>query len=790
MLSKDDHFFDDLRFEHLPLFCQFVIEHHLHDFVDQQISLATELKIPVLKGLTQLSREDMHKYATVASLEFLENLANDKAAERLAKAMEDWKTNKLQYHQNNIIEADDVFLISYMRRRIFMGLLRAYPVDAETRLKVIEDMDRYFLAQERLSTGTYFEILKSRIQEESYYKEKLVVTSPGFYYLFDMENDRQLQSSEKLFEYLGYAPGEFQDNDRFFRTLIHEEDLVTAETYLTKLRAGKDGEVHFFEYRLRDKRGQYRWMRNYESVYARNSAGVAIHSIGIAFDITKERLITEELVQREEDLLEAQELANMGSYVWNIQTGQTVTTPQALKILGLSSAWKIENLLNSVHPADVDNVKKAWAKTLTGSGEFDIECRCVVNGEEKIIWARGRVILKKKIPVLIKGTIMDVTDRHEIISKLTESEQLYSQAQAMSKLGNWTWEVASDKLYWSDELYRIYGLVPQSATFTIHQFINFIHPDDREKRWRKLREQLSDGEVRNYHFRITAIDGKEKILYGQSQALLDESGIAYKMIGTCQDVTEQKELENSLFQKTVQLERSNASLEEFAYITSHDLKEPLRKISVFGDRLLSEALSPSVAKITVVKIVECAVRMQRMVDDILSLSEVSFSHSFKKTNLGILLEDVIQNLDYMIEASGARLEYDTLPTAIVNETQFRQLFQNLISNAIKFKREDVTPVLSIRYDLLTNEEVRDHSLSPRKKYLRLVFSDNGIGFENAFAAKIFTIFQRLHSKEKFDGTGIGLAICKKIIDHHHGIISAAGEPNKGAVFTVIIPTEV
>jgi PAS domain S-box-containing protein len=382
-----------------------------------------------------------------------------------------------------------------------------------------------------------------------------------------------------------------------------------------------------------------------------------------------------------------------------------------------------------------------------------------------------------------------VTDRHQIISRLTESEELYRQEQAMNKLGNWTWDIEADHLYWSDELFRIYGLEPQSEKLSFQRFMSFIHPDDREKRWLKLKEQMKDSSLRDYHFRIIAADGKEKILYGQSQVVFSDTGLAYKMIGTCQDVTEQKQLENSLYQKTVQLERSNSSLEEFAYITSHDLKEPLRKISVFGDRLLTETVLPDGVKTTMVKIVDCAARMQRMVDDILSLSEVSFSQSLKKTNLAALLNEVIQNLDYKLEAANARLEYDQLPYANVNETQFRQLFQNLISNAIKFKKEGVSPVIKIRYDYLSREEKKEHTLSMINKYLRIVISDNGIGFENEFAAKIFTIFQRLHSRAEFEGTGIGLAICKKIIDHHHGIISASGVVNCGATFTIIIPID-
>ncbi len=794
MLSKLDLSEEDFNFIHLPLFSRFILDHHLTAFVQYQLSLAPQLKIPLLQGLRHLSEDQLFNYALSATKEFLETFANNQAGQRMRKAIDDWTNNRLEYHDNSMIEPDDVFLLNHMRKKAFMRLLNLYTTEPDKIMAVIDELDTYFLAQERLSTNTYFQILKNRIEEESYFKEKLVVTSPGFYYLFDIENDRQLQTSEKLFEYLGYTREEFGNNDRFFRTLIHEEDLVTAEGYLGRLRMGKDGEVQFFEYRLRDRRGHYRWMRNYESIYARNAAGVAIHSIGIAFDITKERLITEELVQREEELLEAQELSNIGSYVWNIETNHTYTTPQALKILGLGEDWQITDLMDRVHPADLPLVTKAWEKTLSGGGDFDIEYRCHVNNEEKIIWARGTAVLKNHKPVLMKGTVMDLTDRHKIISKLTQSEELYRQAQSMNKLGNWTWDMLNDKLFWSDELYRIYGLEPQSEQLNFDRFFSFVHHEDRENRVRKLQEQMRDSDLRDYYFRILAADGQEKILYGQSQVLLDESGNPFKMIGTCQDVTKQKELENSLFEKTLQLERSNASLEEFAYITSHDLKEPLRKISVFGDRLLmlNETQLAKENKATVVKIVDCAARMQRMVDDILSLSEVSFNHKFKQVNLNELLDEVIQNLDYKIEAVNAQVEHDNLPTALVNETQFRQLFQNLISNSIKFSKHGGVPSIQVRFDYLDKETVKKLSLphaNHSKKYLRLLFIDNGIGFENEFADKIFTIFQRLHSRSEFDGTGIGLAICKKIVDHHHGLIYATGELNVGATFTIIIPVD-
>ena len=774
-------------FKQLPGFARFIFKNHLEDFVRALLRLSRELDLPLLKYFDHLPEEELFNVSLKNNTEFLQSLINSRATEELELSLAEWKNNQLNFVKNDQIQLDDLLLVSYVRKSTFCSMAKLYTTDCDVLLQLVDELDRFFITFDRSTTNMYVSLLKNRMEEDIYFREKLTDTSPGFYYVYDMKNNCQVQPSSKLFNYLGYDPDEYRNDSSFFTKKVHPDDHISAAPYLEKVRNGTDGEVHFFDYRLLSKDNVYRWMRNYESIYKRDENGNAVQLIGIAFDISKEHTVRSQLMSREEELLEAQDLANMGSYVWNVEGGEIFKTPQTNKILGLKEGDKLEEFMQKVHPADKDMVTTAITKAFKGDGDFETEYRCYVDGTERVIWGKGKVIFENDRPVALKGTVMDVTDKHHMVQKLKRSESLYKQAESLNKLGNWTWEIKTGKLEWSDELFRIYGLEPQSEKLSFERFIGFIHPEDREERISKLEEQMTHTQLVDYYFRIITADGKQKILYGQSRVLADDDGVPFKMIGTCQDVTQQKELENTLYQKTIQLERSNASLEDFAFISSHDLKEPLRKISVFGDklRLTQKELQPE-SRHALDKMIDAARRMQQMVDELLSLSRITSDHSFRSCSLQKILEDVLQTIDDRVAECDAIIEHDDLPNAFVNELQFQQLFANLLSNALKFRNADVQPVIRITHQRPGKEEIEALKLDPLKKYLRIDISDNGIGFEKSAAERIFTIFQRLNGAQ-YEGTGIGLAICKKIAEHHDGLIYATAGEKQGSRFTVVIP---
>lgn len=235
-----------------------------------------------------------------------------------------------------------------------------------------------------------------------------------------------------------------------------------------------------------------------------------------------------------------------------------------------------------------------------------------------------------------------------------------------------------------------------------------------------------------------------------------------------------------LERRTKELQESNAGLEEFAYAASHDLKEPLRKISIFI-QLLGESMTWPGEKeqLWYDRIVASAVRMRSLIDDLLSLSLLSKETLPVKYSLQQLFDEAVQVFENTIEQTGAVVTTDGLPEATVIPTQFGLLFQNLLSNSLKFAKTDVAPRISVTHGLI----------SGRHPSLEITFSDNGIGFDNEYADKIFAVFQRLHNNEDYEGTGIGLAICRKVVKNHQGSIIAKAEHEKGAVFTITIPIQ-
>jgi signal transduction histidine kinase len=275
------------------------------------------------------------------------------------------------------------------------------------------------------------------------------------------------------------------------------------------------------------------------------------------------------------------------------------------------------------------------------------------------------------------------------------------------------------------------------------------------------------------------------VLFSFSSILL----IFISYIVIIRELKKRSEVQAKLQLNVKALEQSNEELKQFAYIASHDLQEPLRKIQTFGNRL-SEKYVESLddhGKQLIQKIQHSASRMQELISDLLSFSTIIDIEQKKPVavQLETCLKNAADSLSEQFESKNASFHYDPLPVIQGYPRQIEQLFQNLLSNALKFSRPGVSPEVIVTYQLLDGSQ-NDAPLRDRP-YHKITFRDNGIGFDKAYVNKLFVIFQRLHGKAEYEGTGIGLAICKKIVSNHNGAIYADSELNKGSQFTVLLP---
>lgn len=539
---------------------------------------------------------------------------------------------------------------------------------------------------------------------------------------------------------------------------------------------------------------------SYEALY--NVSGEINGIISIGHDVTEQVIAHKKVEASEEQLTMVIDASELGTFDFNFKTKVLDGSDRLHEIFGLSPDSSIdhEHFVNSIHPKDLGIRQTAFENSFK-NGILEYTSRVIVN-ENQVRWieVKGKVHFDKdKNPEKVIGTVRDITTETLNIQKIEASEQKFRLLANSLPQHIWTADPEGNLNYFNQSVYDFSGFTPEQLEEV--GWLDIVHPDDKEDNVKAWLESIATGKDFLFEHRFRKYDGSYRWQLSRAKPHLNESGEIQMWVGSSTDIHDQKEFMNELERLVVErtdelakkvkdLASMNKELQSFAYISSHDMQEPLRKIQTFSTLLMEheyENLSEQ-GKEFFKRMQSAAQRMQSLISDLLAYSRTSISErKYEPTDLNELIVEVKMDLKEELASHQAIIESDQLCTLPIIPFQFRQLLQNLITNSLKFAVNDRVPVIKITSEKKKGSELDSELLSPSTNYCHIRISDNGIGFEEKYSERIFELFQRLHGKDKYQGTGIGLAIVKKIVENHNGYISAHGKPDQGATFDIYLP---
>jgi signal transduction histidine kinase len=384
---------------------------------------------------------------------------------------------------------------------------------------------------------------------------------------------------------------------------------------------------------------------------------------------------------------------------------------------------------------------------------------------------------------------VDIDELKKANDQLKLLNESYNSAEMTASFGHWMVNLESNAYTFSDNLFRLMGVEPNAFEPNIENSIKYIHPDDLEYVTKVHIDSLVNHQSTSMIFRFLTPSGDIKYIMGVGSFTKNGNGDLIK-IGVNYDITSQYNKTLELENNNKELKYINTELEAFNNIVSHDLQEPLRKIQMFISRLEGKEsdLLSSQGKEYFSKIRVTANRMQTLLIDLVNYSRtIKGDKVFVKTDLNKVIEEILQDLSSNIEDKKAIITIGNLPVIKAIPFQVKQLFINLISNSLKYSKENIAPEISITSKKITEKEMHDYKIANKKDYYKIVISDNGIGFKQEYSDKIFLLFKRLETDPKYSGTGLGLAICSRIVDNHKGFIKVKAKQGVGAKFYIFIP---
>ncbi len=507
----------------------------------------------------------------------------------------------------------------------------------------------------------------------------------------------------------------------------------------------------------------------------------------IVFDITPQVTARRSIEEAEQRARLAVQSAKLGTYEVNVLTKEVIPTPRFCELFDVDANATQYDYVARIHPDDLPARQKAHELS-QATGRLEYECR-ILRRDGTTNWLQifGQLYFNdQRQPFKIVGIVQDITQQ----KTMEEEREKFLALSHYSRDFIGMCDMNLKTLYVNRAGITMLGIEGDGLTASLW---DCFYPEDRAYLADTFfplvkKEGYGEVEIRFRHFKTGV---PVWVIY--SVFLIQNSkGEPSVMATVSRDITERKtmeaELERRVKERTADLQRLNDELQQFTYVSSHDLKEPLRKIQVFGHLAMQQAgtTDPKLST-SLVKITQAASRMSSLLTDLINYSTLSdLATPFRPVDLNQVLAEAEEDAEVMIREKRALIQKTHLSVVDGIPFQLGRLFVNLLQNALKFSRADLPPNISITGTAATALEQQQYALGSAPHY-KITFSDNGIGFRPEFAQKIFVVFQRLNNRDQYSGNGIGLSLCKKIVENHRGLIFAQSEPDKGAVFTVFLP---
>lgn len=529
-------------------------------------------------------------------------------------------------------------------------------------------------------------------------------------------------------------------------------------------------------------------------------SGVMVVATEVTATVKAKHLIEE----NEEKLKLIIQASELGVYDVNLKSGEIIASERCYEILGFPEKTHLSHkeIITTIHPEDLLIRKKAFEKAFA-EGTLHYQSR-VIWKDQSIHWidAKGKVFYdKKNEPIRLLGTVRDITEERTFQQQLLEREEKFRLLADSMPQHVWTSDPEGNLNYFNQSVFDYSGLTPEKIIED--GWLQIVHPDDWEENIKQWNDAVRTGNDFLIEHRFRKYNGEYRWQLSRAIPQKDVDGNIKMWVGSSTDIQEQKmfttELENmvqlrtnELEEKNIDLEKINKELQSFVYISSHDLQEPLRKIQTFSSRILETEYNilSDRAKKYFTRMQKSAYRMQNLIQDLIAYSRTNVQEiKFEIVDLLDVIDDLKEALSEELEENKVTFKLHDMCEIEVIPVQFKQVMHNLISNSIKFSKTNQPIVININCEKIEAKKLNLPSLSDYENFYHISYSDNGIGFEPEYNEKIFEVFQRLHSKDDYSGTGIGLAIVKKIIENHEGAIIASGNLNQGASFDIYIPAK-